>query len=255
MGRPKNKKNQAKWRHPKGQKNKRAKQERFWIEDCKETKVPEGKSSQMEVLITRIELTDDYRQVPKPADKESEEKADISASKEQQLEGEGDTRETLGAHDGEKKGAPSSEVKKEELPSAKMQPNVEDDAAATGEAKRDTNQKEADDTTKTAQPLDDAATTIDSRSLEEETSIKELTSEKTSEKLDICVKRSRNAKVPLKKVSPTGQLRAGAQYLNLYTQLTSSLHSKVLLCREFQAFAERRLRRWRCESLSKKPSR
>jgi hypothetical protein len=141
-------------------------------------------------------------------------------------------------------------VKKEENPSAKMQPNVED-AADTGEAKSDTDQKEADDTTKAAQPLDDVATTIDSRSLEEETSTKELTPEKASEKLDICVKRSRNAKIPLKKVSPTGDLRAGAQYLNLYNQLTSSLHSKVLLCREFQTFAERRLRRWRCESLSK----
>jgi hypothetical protein len=199
MGRPK--KNKGKWRHPKGQKNKRPKQERFWIEDCKETKVLEGKSCQMEVLITRIELTDDYRQVPKPAEKESEEKVDISASKEQQLKGEGDAGENLGPPDAERKCASSSEVKKDEIPSAKMQPNVED-AADTGGAKSDTNRKEADDTTKTAQPLDDAAATTDSHSLEEERSTKES----TSEKVDISVKRSRNAKIPLKKVGSKGRL-------------------------------------------------
>jgi hypothetical protein len=38
------------------------KQERFWIENCEETKVPEGQTCQMKVLITRVELTDDHLQ-------------------------------------------------------------------------------------------------------------------------------------------------------------------------------------------------
>jgi hypothetical protein len=47
--------------------NKGKKFQRFWIEDCPDTKIVEGQTYGMQVDITRVELTDDYSQAPKLA--------------------------------------------------------------------------------------------------------------------------------------------------------------------------------------------
>jgi hypothetical protein len=61
-----------------GRNGKRQKRERFWIEDCRDTPMPSGdrgrddsdddkrKVLSLELLVTRSELVDDYRQVPNP---------------------------------------------------------------------------------------------------------------------------------------------------------------------------------------------
>jgi hypothetical protein len=47
--------------------NKGKKFQRFWIEDCPDTKIVEDQTYGMQVDITRVELTDDYSQAPKLA--------------------------------------------------------------------------------------------------------------------------------------------------------------------------------------------
>lgn len=198
MGRPK--KNKRK--HPSNSKfnkhnqkhfhkNKRQKKERFWIEDCEETTAPEG-YSQMEVLITRVELTDDYTQKPKaPIDKkaqgdandEAEEKTSdekeidasppspdksVSANREEKVD-HGDKEDTfpLSNKKGDSKedepGAPSLDEKvlDEDESDGKRQP-----VSALGEAKA------------VIEDLMDASTPF------------------------ICVKKSKNVKKPVKRVSP-----------------------------------------------------
>lgn len=59
---------------PNSRPHKKLKRERFWVEDCKETTLPANASGNessgallsLEVLITRSDLTDDYRQIPSP---------------------------------------------------------------------------------------------------------------------------------------------------------------------------------------------
>ena len=67
MGRSKKRKG---WRNfnNSNKKKRRGHHERFWIEDCEENAPESDSSSLMEVLITRVELEDDYHQIPRPID-------------------------------------------------------------------------------------------------------------------------------------------------------------------------------------------
>ena len=70
-------------------KRKRWKQrERFWIEDCPETGAAAGgRKYIIEILITRIELTDDYTQVPQDPQERQQQRATSGASDEENIEG------------------------------------------------------------------------------------------------------------------------------------------------------------------------
>ena len=59
MGRPKNGKRPN--RATNGRNKKKPRRERFWVEDCRETRRKEDVCYDFEILITRIQLTDDYR--------------------------------------------------------------------------------------------------------------------------------------------------------------------------------------------------
>ena len=62
-----------------GASSKRRKQGRFWIEDCQDTTAPKGVDCKVEVLITRVELFDDYTQAPKPKDNTNNGGSEIAA--------------------------------------------------------------------------------------------------------------------------------------------------------------------------------
>lgn len=63
---------QGQQQQKKSGKNKRQRRERFWIEDCEETTIAADgadTSNSMEILITRVELLDNFRQAPQPRNK------------------------------------------------------------------------------------------------------------------------------------------------------------------------------------------
>jgi trimethylguanosine synthase len=72
-------KNDPKQKQKQRRPNKRQKRERFWIEDCKDSSLPESSSLSnddikqitLEVLITQTQLVDDYRQVPQSSKSDS----------------------------------------------------------------------------------------------------------------------------------------------------------------------------------------
>lgn len=61
MGRPKSGKRKRDNAAEKGKHKKRARSERFWVENCRETKRSGDVVYDFEILVTRIQLTDDYR--------------------------------------------------------------------------------------------------------------------------------------------------------------------------------------------------
>jgi hypothetical protein len=78
MGRPNKNKRIVKSNQKNQNKRKKGKHERFWIEDCPDTELPDDCSARqvMDVLITRVELSDDYQQTPKETSVAGSEKKD-----------------------------------------------------------------------------------------------------------------------------------------------------------------------------------
>jgi hypothetical protein len=216
MGRSqKNKKRNAPPNFPK---NKRRKQERFWIENCAETKVPEGQTCQMEVLITRVELTDDYRQVPKqtrPAKDEPNGDAEDEGSTKKERPG-GDKNKAKGskAQDTIVKDETSNEksppVPHEKVEASKLPEEQQDSEIekSTGEnileIKATGKVEQEDNAVETSKQLSDNADGT-KKSKEEDDfgplDVVNRSSQATVETAVVCVKRSKSAKRPIKKVS------------------------------------------------------
>jgi hypothetical protein len=73
MGRSKNnKRKQQPQQQKQGGKSKRQRKQRFWILDCRDTSKSRNQDddeeniADVEILVTRVELLDDYKQVPRP---------------------------------------------------------------------------------------------------------------------------------------------------------------------------------------------
>jgi hypothetical protein len=78
MGRSKKNKRLGKSNQNYPNKRKNGKHERFWIEDCPDTELPDDCSARqvMDVLITRVELNDDYQRTTNETSVECSEKRD-----------------------------------------------------------------------------------------------------------------------------------------------------------------------------------
>jgi hypothetical protein len=198
--------------------NKRQRQQRFWIEDCKDSKFPEGTAFQVEVLITRGEVTDDYRQVSQTA------KAITADAKVESTTDEGKP---------EAKDKSTKESQKDKTPS-------------------DVDKKISADEKEVAEKEKPESPALVAKADTKEVTTDPAPGEKAGRKLGglrVSVKRSKSAKRPIRGVSSKLSILLSIIFLSLLCLTHSTIG--IQFCREFQTLAKWRLWRWRHKSVPK----
>jgi hypothetical protein len=222
MGR--SKKNKLLWKFNQNSRSKRkkGKHERFWIEDCPDTELTDDCSARqvVDVLITRVELNDDYQKtsVATETKLESKPKETITKSK-------GDDKPQAYVEPPSEEGNEQS-LNAQKIAKAETSPSPSSGIAAT---KAEGNQKKDDIAPKKQEAK---------QKEEEPTPL-------------IMIKRTKSAKGKLRKVSLI--------FLKHYWQLLGTqyyLCGLVLsVCHELQTIARWRLRRWNYKSIPERRGR
>jgi hypothetical protein len=183
MGRSKKNKLLGKSNQKYNNKRKKGKHERFWIEDCPDTELPDDCSARqvMDVLITRVELNDDYQLTPKENSVAGSEKRD-DEKKETKLESK--PEETI------------TKSKGDDKPQAYVEPPSEEGN------EQSLNAQKVAEAEKCALPSSDiAATKAEGNQKKDDIEPKNGEAKQKEEEPLIMIKRTKSAKGKLRKVS------------------------------------------------------